>query len=155
MGSRDVAQKSRTMETFMFIRNLPQRLVHRFKPLAHFIQAKLSAAADKAAQRSPNMQQIRDDQGRLKGLIGNALRLGSAPDAAVLALHDSYAEQLAYMRLELGEQETAFALKIVELDAAFPEPPAPLPEPPAPKPPQTYHLIGDLLGGQGPKSSLH
>jgi hypothetical protein len=139
----------------MSIRNLPQRLVQRFKLLAKVVPTLAKSPAISDPLPSAEMAKIRAEQARIKGLIDDAARDGLVPDAHVLSLHGCHAAELAEMRRQLGEEEAAYQAIWMRLDAMFPEPPAPLPEPPAPKPAQRFPLVGDLLSERGQPNPLH
>lgn len=87
--------------------------------------------------------------------IDQAARNGFVPDAHVLRLYDSHVPELAEARSLLGEADADYQAALRQLDAMFPEPPAPLPDPPAPPTPKSYPRMGELFGGNGKASPLH
>lgn len=139
----------------MSIRNLPQRLVQRVKPLAKLIPTLAKSPEISDSLPSAEMAKIQAEQARIKGLIDDAARDGLVPDAHMLSLHGCHVAELAETRRQLGEEEAAYQASLMRLDAMFPEPPAPLPEPPAPKPAQRFPLVGDLLSERGQPNPLH
>lgn len=87
--------------------------------------------------------------------IDQAARNGFVPDAHVLSLYDSHVAELADKRCRLGEAEADYQAALRQLDAMFPEPPAPLPAPPTPPTPKIYPRMGELFGGSGQVTPLH
>ena len=139
----------------MPIRNLPQRLVQRLKPLAKLVPKLAKSPSTSQPLPSPELAKIQAEQTRIKGLIDDAARDGLVPDAHVLSLHGCHVAELTETRLQLGEEEAAYQASLMRLDAMFPEPPAPLSEPPAPKAAQRYPRLGDLLGERSQPNPLH
>ena len=139
----------------MSIRNLPQRLVQRLKPLASLLPKLAKSPAIIAPLPSTEMAKTQAEQARIRGLIDDAARDGIVPDAHVLSLHACHVAELAETRRQLGEEEAAYQASLMRLDAMFPEPPAPAPEPPAPKPAQRFPVVGDLLRERGQPNPLH
>ncbi len=139
----------------MSIRNLPQRLVHRLKPLANLLPKLAKSPAISGPLPSAEMAKVQAEQARIKGLIDDAARDGLVPDAHVLSLHGFHVAELAETRSQLGEEEAAYQASLMRLDAMFPEPPAPAPKPPAPKPAQRFPVVGDLLRERGQPNPLH
>lgn len=139
----------------MSIRNLPQRLVQRVKPLAKLIPTLAKSPVISDPLPSAEMAKIRAEQAQIKGLIDDAARDGLVPDAHVLSLHGCHVAELAELLRQLGDVEAAYQASLMRLDAMFPEPPAPLPEPPAPKAAQRYPRLGDLLGERSQTNPLH
>lgn len=139
----------------MSIRNLPQHLVQRLKPLAKLLPKLAKSPAIIAPLPSTEMAKIQAEQERIKGLVDDAARDGLVPDAHVLSLHGCHVAELAETRRQLGEEEAVYQASLMRLDAMFPEPPAPAPEPPAPKPAQRFPLVGDLLSERGQPNPLH
>ncbi len=139
----------------MSIRNLPQRLVQRLKPLAKLTPTLAISPTISDSLPSAEMATIQAEQARIKGLIDDAARDGLVPDAHVLSLHGCHVAELAETRRQLGEEEAAYQASLMRLDAMFPEPPAPVPVPPAPKPVQRFPRLGDLLRERGQPNPLH
>jgi hypothetical protein len=119
--------------------------------LKHGLIAKRTELSAEVEKPSPSAVQRADTLAQ----IDQAARNGFVPDAHVLRLYDSHMAELAEMRCQLGEAEAGHQAALRQLDAMFPEPPAPLPEPPAPPTPKSYPRMGDLFGGNGKASPLH
>lgn len=139
----------------MSIRNLPQRLVQRLKPLAKLIPTLVKSPAISDPLPSAEMAKIQAEQVRIKSLIDDGARDGLVPDAHVLSLHGCHVAELVETRRQLGEEEAAYRASLMRLDAMFAEPPAPLPEPPTPKPAQRFPRLGELLGERSQPNPLH